>query len=81
MHLIILIGWYFFCALLIMMVLGTMHGITHSKFRGEDGDETTEVGYEEDSVGRNLHEYEEKTNDYVDEPHITVASGAGASVG
>jgi hypothetical protein len=78
MNPMVLIGWYVFCAMLISMVLLTMRGLTHAKFRDED-DSTTEVGYEKDSVGRDLHVHDETTNDDAAEPHVSMPAGAGSS--
>lgn len=46
-----LIGYYIFCALLIAGVLWMFRVLNRPKFRDELGDITSEVGYEEDSVG------------------------------
>lgn len=68
----LLVIWYIFCAMLISLVLFTMRGLTHSRFRDDDGDRTTEIGYEEDPVGHELNEQESTTNDSPSEPHISV---------
>ena len=65
--------------MLIFMVLLTMRGITHQKFRDDMGDATTEIGYEEDSEGHDIHDYKETTNDVKEEPHVTVPTGASSS--
>ncbi len=41
-------------------------------FRNENGDMTTEVGYEEDSVGHIRHEYRLASQDEIDDPHMAV---------
>ena len=78
----LLVGWYIFCGVLIVAVLGGMRWLTHSRFRDDVGDKTTEVGYEEDSVGHDLRGAAEPTNDFSEEPHVSDASAAdNASLG
>lgn len=71
-----LVTWYLFCGILIVAVLAMMRGLTHSKFRDDRGDTTTEVGYEEDPVGHDLGPTDE-TVIHEDEPHVSDASSKG----
>jgi hypothetical protein len=68
--------WYVFCAMLTALVLFSMRGLTHSKFRDDAGDRTTEIGYEEDSEGHDLHGHEEANTPR--QPHVAVTPGARA---
>jgi hypothetical protein len=49
-------------------------------FRNDEGDLTTEAGYEEDSVGRRSKESEESLNDSDSEPHVIAEPGSANSV-
>jgi hypothetical protein len=69
----VLICWYIFCAVVITMVLMTMRSLTHSKFRDDSGDRTTEIGYEEDSQGHDLGD-PELTNLSREDPHVSTPS-------
>lgn len=55
------VGFYVFSALSLLFFWGMMRLINHSKFRSEEGDSTYEVGYEEDSVGRDRSQEEGST--------------------
>ncbi len=50
-----IIAWYLFCGLLIFGLLSFWRWLNQPKFRESSGDITTEVGYEEDSLG-NVHQ-------------------------
>jgi hypothetical protein len=65
-----LVLWYGFCALNILAIIWMFKVLNRPKFRGEDGDITTEVGYEEDSTGHVLpHSFTEETQFEQDSPH------------
>jgi hypothetical protein len=49
-----IVGWYLFCALLITGLICVWRWLSQPRFRDSMGDITTEVGYEEDSMG-NVH--------------------------
>ncbi|GEM_PF-2785310 len=46
-----ILAWWAFCAVLIWGLLTAWRVLNRPKFRSSDGDITSEVGYEEDSVG------------------------------
>ena len=46
-----IIAWYLFCAMLIAGLISVWRWLNQPKYRYEDGDITSEVGYEEDSLG------------------------------
>jgi len=46
-----IIAWYLFCGMLIAGLLAVWRWLNQPKYRTSDGDITTEVGYEEDSIG------------------------------
>lgn len=63
--------WYVFCAVLICLFLCVFRALTRPRFRSEEGDITTEVGYEEDPTGRLRDgEHQEDTESSIDDPHI-----------
>jgi len=47
-----LIAWYGFCAVLIMSIMYMFRALNRPAFRSDEGDITTEVGYEEDPTGQ-----------------------------
>jgi hypothetical protein len=63
--------FYGFAALCIVFVLGLMRLVSSSKFRSEDGDVTTEVGFEEDPLG-NVREQEHPfpSQEGLEKPHV-----------
>jgi len=65
-----IIGWYAFCVLNIMLMMWIFKVLNRPRYRGEDGDITTEVGYEEDSTGHVLpHPFEEGYEYDANQPH------------
>lgn len=63
--------FYVFAGLCIVFVLGFMKFVSRSRFRDEDGDITTEVGFEEDPVGNvKKREYQFPTQEELEEPHM-----------
>lgn len=46
-----IVAWYLFCGLLIAGLLSIWRLLSQPKYRDSMGDITTEVGYEEDSMG------------------------------
>jgi hypothetical protein len=65
---ILLSTYYLFCILLWLIWLAFWRLTCFQKFRGEDGDSTTEVGYEEYPTGVELHG--DNTEDFKTSPHI-----------
>jgi hypothetical protein len=65
------VAFYVFSALCILFFLGFSRLLSHSKFRSDD-DRTTEVGYEEDSVGNLRGEDSDSKLDDWEEPHMGV---------
>jgi hypothetical protein len=63
-----LVIWYCFYVLLFLGWQVFWHIVCFQKFRGEDGDATTEVGYEEYPTGTILSG--EDPEDYQSYPHI-----------
>jgi len=63
MPIALIVCWYIFCGLNIFALGLFMRRITHSRFRDDRGDVTTEVGYEEDCDGRDLKEGVEEFTD------------------
>jgi hypothetical protein len=55
--------FYLYCGLLIGCYFLVYHVMHHPCFRNDQGDITTEVGYEEDSIGRPFHENDEEQMD------------------
>jgi hypothetical protein len=66
--LVLLVIWYLVCILLLLAWRWFWRFTNLPRFREEDGDVTTEVGYEEDSTGKPLHESE--SEDHRISPHI-----------
>ncbi len=74
-----LVLWYVFCALNIVAVLWMFKVLNRPKFRGSDGDITTEVGYEEDSTGHVLaEEVVEESQFAPDSPHYMPSAHTGS---
>ena len=65
--------FYVFVSLCILFFLGFVKLVSRSKFRAEDGDITTEVGFEEDAQGNvKKHEYQSPSLNEVEKPHVGI---------
>lgn len=65
--------FYVFFALCMIFVLGLLRLVSRSKFRNEDGDITTEVGFEEDPLGNvKKQEYQFPSQQELEEPHMAL---------
>ncbi len=65
--------FYVFFALCMIFVLGLLRLVSRSKFRSEDGDITTEVGFEEDPLGNvKKREYQFPSREELEEPHMGI---------
>jgi hypothetical protein len=63
--------FYVFTALCMIFVLGLMNLVSRSKFRSEDGDVTTEVGFEEDPLGNvKVQEHPFPSQEELEKPHV-----------
>lgn len=71
MRILLLLGFYLFSIFNIICMLKFFNFTSRDKFRDEKGDITTEVGYEEDSMG-NVIETPESVprGGHTDEPHV-----------
>lgn len=74
-----LIAFYGFVALCVGFFF-FMLSLNHPRFRNDEGDLTTEAGYEEDSVGRSSPDANESLNDSDSEPHVIAEPGSANSV-
>lgn len=63
-------------AISIATVILVYRAVCHPKFRGE-ADDSTEAGYEEDGVGRLVHEDDFSTD--LEDPHISVPTNSTSS--
>lgn len=68
--------WWAFCALLIFGVLTMFRMLNRQKFRDSIGDITSEVGYEEDSVG-NVIQQEFGAGSIPDAGDAHISTGSG----
>jgi hypothetical protein len=76
-----LVAWYLFCGILIVSLLGIWRWLNQPRFRDEMGDITTEVGYEEDSLGNVIHqEYGSGVNPESIDAHIAIGSREGSGL-
>ena len=76
-----IIAWYLFCGLLITGLLCVWRWLNQPKFRNSDGDITSEVGYEEDSVGH-VHgqEFGQGVLPDASEAHVGIGTREGSGL-
>ncbi len=67
-----LVAFYVFATLNILIVYAVSRILSRSKFRSEDGDISTEVGYEEDPAGNPRTQYRFPSQEEIDDPHIVI---------
>ena len=70
MELKLVLAFWLFCLLCIGFFKLAIHIVGHPSFRNSDGDVSTEVGFEEDSVGQVKSEFRYPTSDELDDPHV-----------
>lgn len=66
------LAFYIFTISAILLLRAFSNLLSHPRFRSEDGDVSTEAGYEEDPVGNIRNEYRFPTQEELDEPHIVM---------
>ncbi|MBX9670416.1 MAG: hypothetical protein K2X93_22640 [Candidatus Obscuribacterales bacterium] len=67
------IAFYVFSILNILLLCAFSNLLSHPRFRSEDGDISTEAGYEEDPMGNiRKREYRFPTQDELDDPHVVM---------
>lgn len=68
-----LVIFYVHAILCMGFVYGFSKLLSRSKFRDEDGDITTEVGFDEDALGNvKDHEYQFPSREELEEPHMGI---------
>lgn len=65
-----IVAFYTFAIFCILAFYALSNFLSHPKFRNDDGDISTEVGYEEDPVGHVRKDYRFSSQDEMDEPHM-----------
>jgi hypothetical protein len=73
-----LVAWYILSGLNIVLLRFVMRRLTHSRFRDDRGDITTEIGYEEDATGRDLNQQREdfSVNSLAEQAHFDITTNA-----
>lgn len=80
MKVILVVAFYIYAILNILAVIKFFKMVEEPRFRDDEGDVTTEVGYAEDPVGNVLHgTFREPSLDELEEPHIAHNPNIGAA--
>ena len=65
-----LVLYYVVAIALIFLVMGAIRFLGRPRFRDDNGDITTEVGFEEDAVGHVKRDFRSPTQNEIEEPHM-----------